>query len=163
MASDADKTMSEPRRARRRPAAAAEGTGRGENRLRRRRLQAEDTSEEKALAVGKGRATPSRREADEEDEKQGGNIATRTVSGLGEYFQGVRSELRKVAWPTTEDTRRLSIIVLITLVLTSLALGAISLAFTELFRFGLGNPLILIVFMVVAVGAGVLISRRSSS
>lgn len=162
MASDADKTMSEPRRARRRPAASAEGTGRGESRLRRRRPEAEDTSEQ-ALAVGKGRATPSRRDADEEDEKQGGNIVTRTVNGLGEYFQGVRSELRKVAWPTTEDTRRLSIIVLITLIITSIALGAISLAFTELFRFGLGNPLILIVFMVVAVGAGVLISRRSSS
>lgn len=118
----------------------------------------------RALTAAKGRATPSRRQQEEEVEE--GNFLTRLVTGTREYFEGVRSELRKVAWPTREDARRLTIIVLSTLVVCSIVLGGISLLFTELFRIGLSNPLVLIGFMVIAVGGGLIfnrINKRSSS
>jgi preprotein translocase subunit SecE len=126
--------------------------------------EVEDVEDNRAVTAAKGRATPARRQQDEEEEE--GNFITRLVRGLVEYFEGVRSELRKVAWPTREETRRLTIIVISTLIITSLVLGVISLLFTELFRIGLNSPLILIGFMVIAVGAGVIYSRmrqRSSS
>lgn len=123
-----------------------------------------DEADSRALTAAKGRATPSRRQQEEEVEE--GNFLTRLVTGLRDYFEGVRSELRKVAWPSREDARRLTIIVLSALVVCALILGGISLLFTELFRIGLNNPLVLIVFMVVAVGGGFIftrINRRSSS
>lgn len=121
--------------------------------------------ESRGITAGKGRATPSRRRQ-EEAEEDTGNVATRSVGTLREYFEGVRSELGKVIWPTREETRRLTIIVLITLLVASLVLGAISLLFTELFRIGLGSPLILLIVMFIAVAGGIFFlrynSRRSS-
>lgn len=122
-------------------------------------LEEDDDSGSVSLTQAKGRATPGRRIAEDEDE--GGNFFTRTIRRLVGYFEGVRSELRKVSWPTQEETRRLTIIVIITLIIASLVLGTISLLFTELFRFGLNNPFILIGFMVIAIGAGLVITRLS--
>jgi hypothetical protein len=42
---------------------------------------------------------------------------------------------------------------------SALILGAVSLAFTELFRIGLNQPLILLGFMFIAVAAGVIFWR----
>lgn len=112
-----------------------------------------------ALTAAKGRPTLSRRELEEADEPKG-NFIQRTVRGLGEYFEGVRSELQKVAWPTREDLRRLTIIVVIALIISSIILGSISFGFTELFKVGLDNPLLLLGFMAVAIALGVVWSRR---
>ena len=128
---------------------------------RRRRVRAtvaEPEAQDRAITVGKGRPTPSRRRQ-EEAEEESGNIAVRTVGGLREYIEGVRSELQKVAWPTREETRRLTIIVLLTLLASAIILGAISLFFTELFRIGFNQPAILLGFMVVAVAVGVVFWR----
>ncbi|NUQ07280.1 MAG: preprotein translocase subunit SecE [Anaerolineae bacterium] len=81
------------------------------------------------------------------------------MGGLRDYFEGVGSELRKVTWPSQDDLRRLSIIVIVTLVAAALALGVISFAFTELFRLGLSSPIILIGFMAVAVVVGFVVTR----
>jgi preprotein translocase subunit SecE len=124
----------------------------------------DEDANSRALTAAKGRATPSRRQQEEEVEE--GNFLTRLVRGITDYFEGVRSELRKVAWPSREDARRLTIIVLTALVVCALILGGISLLFTELFRIGLSNPLVLIGFMVIAVGGGFIfnrINKRSSS
>jgi preprotein translocase subunit SecE len=144
----------------------AEKVGEPQESRRRRRLFGQKAEvEEVRPVVGKGRATPSRREEDDEDED--GNVITRTGSGLVEYWEGVKGELRKVAWPTREETRRLTIIVLITLVASAIILGLISAAFTELFRIGLGSPIILFAFMIIAVGGGLIFwrvnSRRSTT
>jgi preprotein translocase subunit SecE len=140
----ADKTIGEQeegRRRRRRPAAVAE-----------------PEPEERGVTAGKGRPTPSRRRQ-EEAEEVSGNLATRTVGTIREYIEGVRSELQKVAWPSREETRRLTLIVLATLVASAIILGAISLSFTELFRIGLNQPVILLGFMFIAVVAGVIFWR----
>jgi preprotein translocase subunit SecE len=123
--------------------------------------EAEEAGSTRGITAGKGRATPSRRRQIEAEEETG-NIATRSVGGLREYFEGVRSELGKVIWPTREETRRLTIIVLIALLISSLVLGAISLLFTELFKIGLNTPIILLAVMLIAVAGGVFFMRYSS-
>jgi preprotein translocase SecE subunit len=120
-----------------------------------------ELTEDRSLTVGKGRATPSRRKQVEEEDS--GNIATRSVGGVREYVEGVRTEIGKVVWPTREETWRLTLIVLATLVASAVVLGAISLIFTDLFKAGLTNPIILIGAMVIAVGGGVLFNRYSKS
>lgn len=107
----------------------------------------------------KGRATPSRRHDEDEDE---GNVLSRTGGGLSEYLKGVRSELDKVAWPSREDWIRLTIIVTATLIASSIVLGIVSAAFTELFRIGLNAPIILFVVIGVAVAAGLVVFRLNS-
>jgi preprotein translocase SecE subunit len=116
---------------------------------------------EKGVTAGKGRATPSRRRAEDEEEDEG-NVIQRTGGGLAEYVQGVRSELDKVVWPTRDEWQRLTIIVLGTLVGSAIILGIISAAFTELFRIGLGAPGVLFGFMILAIAAGIVIYRKSN-
>jgi preprotein translocase subunit SecE len=122
----------------------------------------EAAAEERGLTVGKGRATPSRRQEEEVEKKKTGNLATRVIGGLREYVEGVRTELGKVVWPTREEIRRLTVIVLVTLVAASLILGTISLIFTELFRIGLNSPVIPLGAMFIAVAGGLIYTRISS-
>lgn len=145
-----------------------------ENRRRRRPLGRKTEVEaapqpvvtERGVTPPKGRATPSRRR-EEAEEDEGGNVITRTGGGLAEYLEGVRSEINKVAWPTRDEATRLTIIVLATLVAGALILGIISAVFTELFRIGLDSPAILMAVLLVAVVLGFVVyranSRRSSS
>lgn len=154
----ADKTIGdEQKTGRRRPLL-------GRNRPEEEEIEDEEIVEERGVTAGKGRATPGRRQQDEEEET--GNIATRTVGGFREYLEGVRSELSKVIWPTREEAQRLTIIVIVTLVVSAIVLGSISLFFTELFRIGLGSPIILLAVMVIAIAGGLIFlrvnSRRSS-
>jgi preprotein translocase subunit SecE len=115
--------------------------------------------EQKGVTAGKGRPTPSRRQMEEEADEVHGNFIQRTVAGLREYFSGVRSELQKVTWPTRQDTRRLSIIVIIALIISSIVLGLISFAFTRIFSVGLTTPIILILIMAAGAGLGWLVTR----
>ncbi|MBC7809689.1 MAG: preprotein translocase subunit SecE [Burkholderiales bacterium] len=127
-------------------------------------LLADDTADEsRGITEGKGRATPGRRtRVDEEDE---GNVVTRRVGGFVEYFEGVRSEIGKVVWPSREDTLRLTLIVLATVIASALVLGLISFTFTELFRIGLANGWVMsIVFAaIIAITVYLLRFRRESS
>ena len=121
----------------------------------------ESSTSTRGITAGKGYATPSRRRQVEAEEDEG-NVVTRGVGGMREYFEGVRSELGKVIWPTREETRRLTIIVLIALIISSLVLGAISLIFTELFKIGLNTPIILLAVMLIGVAVGVFFMRYSN-
>src|SRR5690606_1542281 len=107
----------------------------------------------------KGRATPGRRASDEDE----GNIVTRGAGGIREYFEGVVAELGKVTWPTREEARRLSAIVLIATLLASLVLGLVALGYSELFSLGLNQPIIFLGFFVIVVVIGFVMYRRSST
>jgi len=61
------------------------------------------------------------------------------ISRLGRYFREVIGELKKVVWPTREETRRLTIMVIIVAVVVGLFLGAIDLGFTHLVNLFLGG------------------------
>jgi preprotein translocase SecE subunit len=152
----ADKTLGEQPERRRRTL-----TGKS-----REALREAAKGEERAVATKARTAAPARRERDDDEDEKPRGIAGVFV-GLREYFEGVQSEARKVVWPTPEDTRRLTITVLITLVIASIVLGLIVFVFTELFRVGLQEPIVLLGFMAVVVVAAFAVwrinSRRAAS
>ena len=119
-----------------------------------------DSNEDpRGITAGKGRPTPSRRQQEEMADEPQGNFFTRLIAGLREYFAGVRSELTKVTWPTREDTRRLTIIVIITLIISSIVLGIIAYFFTQLFGIGLQSPAILLALLLGGAVLGIVIAR----
>ncbi len=123
--------------------------------------QDDELEVDRGITAGKGRATPSRRRQAEEEEESG-NVATRGFGTVREYFEGVRSELSKVIWPTREETQRLTIIVLVTLIVSSIVLGAISLLFTNLFIIGLAAPIILIGLILIVVVVALVFYRLNN-
>lgn len=127
----------------------AEKMGEQQESGRRRRFGAKDDTQQQQVVKAKERTGAVRRARNDDDEDEG-NVLSRTGNVLVDYFDGVRSELGKVAWPARDDVQRLTMIVIATLVICALVLGLITLGFTELFRIGLGQPLLL--FVVIAVG-----------
>jgi len=125
----------------------------------------EDDEEARGITASKGRATPSRRRQDEEEDQRSWLVRTR--DSVVDYIDGVRSELDKVVWPTREEAQRLTTIVIVTLVASSLILGAISVIFTELFTIGLNRPVILLAVVLIALVAGYAVwrsyNRRASA
>jgi preprotein translocase SecE subunit len=114
--------------------------------------------DDRSLTAGKGRATPSRRQREDEAQEEG-NFLQRTGRNLRGYFEGVQSEIGKVAWPSAADLQRLTIVVTITLIISSIVLGSIALFFTELFRLGLETPILLMGFMAISVAVGYFVNR----
>lgn len=112
-----------------------------------------------AQSAKKGRATPGRRNQEAEEQ---GNIFVRTWRSIREYFSEVRDELTKVTWPTREEVIKLARIVLSALLVSSIAMGLISLGMGETIRIGLDNPVVLVVILVAAVGAAVWSQQRSA-
>ena len=128
-------------------------------------MELEDDDEDAgSLTPGKGRATPGRR-TQIESAGPSGNILVRAGRGMQGYFEGVQQELRKVSWPTRADIRRLTGIVLAVTITFALVLGTLDFAFTELFRIGLGNSLVLAIVLVIIVvlGGGFLFYHNRSS
>lgn len=121
-------------------------------------LEPELTTDTRGITASKGRATPSRRQRDEAAEDEGG-FAKRTFGGILEYFDGVQSEISKVSWPSRIELQRLTIVVVLTLIVSSIVLGIISIFFTELFRIGLQTPAVLMGFMVISLVVGFFINR----
>jgi preprotein translocase subunit SecE len=54
---------------------------------------------------------------------------------IGHFVRDVRSELRKVNWPTQRETINLSIVVIALSVAMGLFLGGVDFIFQELFRY----------------------------
>jgi len=111
----------------------------------------DDSSSSRGISERKGRATPSRRALEVVEEAQEGNILTRFVARMRGYIEGVRSETQKVIWPTREEVRRLTVIVLIVMIAGSVVLGLMSLLFNALIAAGLTSPIVFIIMVVVAV------------
>jgi len=121
--------------------------------------EAEEVSSTRGITAPKGRATPGRRTQEVEEEKADSGIVAGITSpfrSMTEYWEGVRSEMQKVIWPTREETQRLSTIVLIVTIISSLVLGLMSLIFTALIAAGLSSPLIVFggIFLVAVVAFG---------
>lgn len=54
------------------------------------------------------------------------------MSGIIEFFGEVRSELRKVNWPTQEEVTKMTIIVIIATVVIGAYVGALDYALTKM-------------------------------
>ena len=63
---------------------------------------------------------------------KGASRGLRAPSGVG-FFVEVVSELRKVTWPTRQETTRLTMLVLVVSVTIGVFLGIIDIAFARLF------------------------------
>jgi preprotein translocase subunit SecE len=50
---------------------------------------------------------------------------------LAQYFRETQGELRKVTWPTWDETIRLSVVVIIVLILASIFLGSIDILLSQ--------------------------------
>ncbi len=122
----------------------------------------DEDSSSRGITAGKGRPTPSRRTAEIETVKHEGNILTRTLGGMREYMEGVNSERQKIVWPTREETRRLTYIVLVVTIIASITLGIISLIFNAVLDTGLKSPLIFGVLFVAALVGFVVYVRNSN-
>lgn len=84
-----------------------------------------------------------------------------TVRG---YIDDVRSELRKVTWPTREDIINLTRVVLIVTVLFALSMGALTAGMTLLIdQVGLNYPWIMGIIFVVITGVAIWWMRRGTS
>ena len=123
-------------------------------------MAAEQTVDEQndAITEGKGRATPGRRRSRKTKSKteDEGNSLTRPLYSTIDYFSNVRSELNKVAWPSREDTRRLTILCINVTIASALFLGFLSVLLTEFIELGLGpgnSWMLLGVIVLMVVGA----------
>ncbi len=111
------------------------------------------------LTSPKGRPTSGRRNRVRVQEEEQGNVITRRSSSVLDYVRGVRDELAKVTWPTREEVIRLGTIVISVTVVASIVLGLISFGFTVLFREGLRNPIVFVIFFAIVVVAGFFVTR----
>ncbi|HEX3050274.1 MAG TPA: preprotein translocase subunit SecE [Aggregatilineaceae bacterium] len=102
---------------------------------RRRRRQHNMEGTTAAPAIRKDRPTPSSHEKQRRGVGSTGLInRIPVVRGLVSYFRGVSSEMRKVTWPSREDTYRLTAIVLAVTIAFAMALGALDAFFSWWFR-----------------------------
>ncbi len=130
----------------------------------------DEVSSTRGITAPKGRATPGRRTQEVEEDKSESGIVSGITSpfrSMAEYWEGVRSEMQKVIWPTREETQRLATIVLVVTIISSLVLGLLSLIFTAIIAAGLNSPLVvfggIFVLAVVAFGFYLRSSNRGSS
>ena len=130
----------------------------------------DEGSETRGITAPKGRATPGRRTQEVEEVKAETGIVSSVTSPfrtMAEYWEGVRSEMQKVIWPTREETQRLATIVLVVTIISSLVLGLLSLIFSAIIAAGLNSPLIvfgaIFLLAVVAFGFYLRSSNRGSS
>ncbi len=119
-----------------------------------------------ALTEKKGKATPGRRSRKVKKTKSEpqGNTITRPLYMTVDYFSNVRSELNKVAWPSREDTRRLTILCINVTIASAIFLGVLAVIWSEFMRVGLnpGNAWMLLAVIVAMVGGAFYMIRRGS-
>lgn len=144
---------------------AAENTADVKESKRRRRPQTDEAElvEEAAAEGGKGYATPGRRSRGEDETENKGNVITSPFIRFRDYLKDVRSELDKVVWPTRYEVRRLTTIVIVALIATSLALGLIGFIMNRLVEFGLNTPAFLAVGLVIVLAVAVYVVRRDNA
>ncbi len=66
------------------------------------------------------------------------NRLQRIGQGLQQFFKETIGELRKVSWPTRSEAWNLTIVVIVVLLLMTVFLGTLDLAYSQLFKLILG-------------------------
>jgi preprotein translocase subunit SecE len=66
------------------------------------------------------------------------NRIQRFGQGIQQFIKETIGELRKVSWPTRSEAWNLTIVVLIVLLVMTVFLGTLDLAYTQLFKLILG-------------------------
>ncbi len=102
---------------------------------RRRRQRSTQAAETAQPAPRKDRPTPSARQA-AKPQKASRSIIDRipVVNKVAAYLRGVKAEMQKVTWPTREEARNLTLLVLSVTVAFAIGLGALDAFFSWWFR-----------------------------
>jgi len=141
----------------------AEGLTISERRARRkaRRSKQRDAAagdDEAPTSTAKEIRTRSQKEAIRERERQGQTRSENipVVGSLFSYFRGVVSEMQKVTWPTQEEARRLTVIVIAVTLMFSVFLGAIDIFYGWWFERGVSDTglFLLVGIPVLFIGGG---------
>ena len=123
-------------------------------------------SQDSAITAKKGKATPGRRTRKVKTTRAEpqGNAVTRPLFRTIDYFADVRSELNKVAWPSREDTRRLTILCINVTIASALFLGFLAVIWSEFMRIGLSPNMAWMLLAVIAamVGGAFYMIRRGA-
>ena len=82
-------------------------------------------------------------------------VATREEHAVIKYFKSTRAELRRVTWPTREETRTLTTIIVIVTIVMGLFLGILDFLFQQIAAGVISGNLVIIAAAVVLLGAGV--------
>jgi preprotein translocase SecE subunit len=111
----------------------------------RRKAKRQGTAES-ALTTPKDAPTRTQEEALKAREKEGRSFLERlpVIGGLIDYFRGVSAEVAKVTWPTREQARLLTSVVLATTVVLSILLGSIDLFYGWWFQRGFDSTSVFI-------------------
>lgn len=118
-----------------------------DRRARRRAKRGSDDEAASAALIGgtapKAVSTRKQRDAlkDRERQTQGRVEGLPILGGLMRYFRGVAAEVRKVTWPTREEARHLTVIVIAVTIVFAIALGAIDFFYGLWFQMSVGNVL----------------------
>lgn len=135
-------------------------------RRKRKREVGEDVEESTVATAGatgkKETATRTREEAELARMKaaQGRGENLPVLGGLVTYFRGVVSEVQKVTWPTREEARRLTTIVLSVTIVAAIVLGAIDFFYGWWFQQGLEDARVYLVIAALVFGIGGALSWR---
>lgn len=114
---------------------------------RRAKRGSEDEAAASAALIGgtapKAVSTRKQRDALKDRERQTQNRAESLplIGGLMRYFRGVAAEVRKVTWPTREEARHLTVIVIAVTIVFAIALGLIDFFYGLWFQMSVGNVL----------------------
>ncbi len=133
-------------------------------------MAAEEAREQQgqgAVTQKKGKATPGRRARRKVKTSQSepqGNAVTRPLYRTVDYFVNVRSEMNKVAWPSREDTRRLTILCINVTIASAIFLGLLAVVWSEFMRLGLnpGNAWMLLAVIAAMLAGAFYMIRRGS-
>ena len=77
---------------------------------------------------GKEKSQTPEKEKQQKDQKP--SAITRFSDGIRRYFRETRGELRRVTWPTREESQRLTMVVIAVTIVFAIFLGALDATFS---------------------------------
>jgi preprotein translocase subunit SecE len=80
----------------------------------------------------KGKEKSRSPEKEKPQKPQGESALTRFSEGISRYYRETRGELRRVTWPTREESQRLTGVVIAVTIAFALFLGALDFVFSTL-------------------------------
>jgi len=84
------------------------------------------------VKIEKGKEKSQSPEKEKPQKPQGESALTRFSEGIARYYRETRGELRRVTWPTREESQRLTGVVIAVTIAFALFLGALDFIFSTL-------------------------------
>ena len=79
----------------------------------------------------KGKEKSQTPEKDKQQRERGESVVTRFTEGVRRYYRETRGELRRVTWPTREESQRLTLVVIGVTIVFAIFLGLLDFIFSS--------------------------------